>query len=39
MGYQKIMHLLGNITDQSTKSRTKKWVLVKNDAHRNYIQI
>ena len=36
MEYQKIINLLENITDQPSKSRTKKWVLVKDDTHTNY---
>ena len=36
MEYRKIINLLDNKNDQQSNFRTKSWVVVNNDANRNY---
>ena len=36
MEYQKITNLLDNTTNQTTKSRTKNWAEINDDAHGTY---
>ena len=36
MGYQKIINLLDNTSNQPTKFRTKSWVVINDDSRRKY---
>ena len=36
MGYQKIINLLDNTPNQTTKFRTKNWVEINDDSHETY---
>ena len=37
MAYQKIINLLDNMTNQSSRFQTKNWVMINDESRGNYI--